>query len=354
MKHWVTVLLRRHAAHPPTYPGPRVPELRAMFDESGAATPPPVADREYRLGPVQPKDAVYAFEITEAEYNRRLTAMVYLWAEPVGVVAFAHEAMHDGVAVGRIALGPRAIHAHGAIQTDLPALGIKAGDRRIDYRLTLVNSVVQFMADELTANVKDSRVTQLAKQVEELRDRQRRAAATPDTWVIPDDNPLGAAPNPGVITKPALELWNWGHDYINQWRWGRQVHKDEGPAGFGQEIIFLGGGQWDHKPRIRPVWGTYNRLGNLDEVWFYDIWSNIHYGCVGRAAGMPLAVLTSGAGTAQAVDSGSTTGDDVIDAEGIIAGYNLYSGHRTYTVDDLLDILAAHPHWEVKIRYPKK
>jgi hypothetical protein len=50
-------------------------------------------------------------------------------------------------------------------------------------------------------------------------------------------------------------------------------------------------GDWDHKPKIaqrfhprvpggQQHWHLYGKT-----LYFYDVWSNIHYGYVGRAAG---------------------------------------------------------------------
>ena len=63
-------------------------------------------------------------------------------------------------------------------------------------------------------------------------------------------------------------------------------------------------GEWDHKPKIYArfrsptnnsrVWYTYDRV-----KYYYDIWSNIHYGYVGSAAGFDEGVLLDGAGLEQ-------------------------------------------------------
>ena len=62
---------------------------------------------------------------------------------------------------------------------------------------------------------------------------------------------------------------------------------------------------WDHKPilaaRLRKqkiFRGGWQRYGNED--YFYDIWSNIHYGYVGAACGFGFDELLGGAGLAQA------------------------------------------------------
>lgn len=60
---------------------------------------------------------------------------------------------------------------------------------------------------------------------------------------------------------------------------------------------------WDHKPIIQQKFGgVRHKQGGYD--YFYDIWSNIHYGYVGRAAGLSESVLSDGAGAEQIVSDG--------------------------------------------------
>jgi len=55
---------------------------------------------------------------------------------------------------------------------------------------------------------------------------------------------------------------------------------------------------WDHKPIIRKtIGGIWHKQGDYD--YFYDIWSNIHYGYVGMAGGLSESVLLDGAGIEQ-------------------------------------------------------
>nr|WP_153221428.1 polymorphic toxin type 44 domain-containing protein [Pseudomonas sp. SZ57] len=57
---------------------------------------------------------------------------------------------------------------------------------------------------------------------------------------------------------------------------------------------------WDHKPKIRAAFGgIWHKQGKYD--YFYDIWSNVHYGYVGRVAGFSESVLADGAGAEQIV-----------------------------------------------------
>lgn len=64
-------------------------------------------------------------------------------------------------------------------------------------------------------------------------------------------------------------------------------------------------GDWDHKPIIaarfhpRSQGGLqhWHLHGNI--LYYYEVWSNIHYGYVGRASGFSEAVLLDGAGLEQ-------------------------------------------------------
>lgn len=66
-------------------------------------------------------------------------------------------------------------------------------------------------------------------------------------------------------------------------------------------------GEWDHKPYIAKTFKfrvprsskTQERHILGDFTYYYDIWSNIHYGYVGAAAGFSESVLLDGAGLEQ-------------------------------------------------------
>lgn len=61
------------------------------------------------------------------------------------------------------------------------------------------------------------------------------------------------------------------------------------------------GGIWDHKPTLEREFGTWSCDFDKATHYYYDIWSNIHYGYVGLAAGFPEKILLGGAGVAQAM-----------------------------------------------------
>ena len=64
-------------------------------------------------------------------------------------------------------------------------------------------------------------------------------------------------------------------------------------------------GDWDHKPKIAARFrsctstgaGYWHLYGST--LYYYDVWSNVHYGYVGRAAGFSTSTLLDGAGLEQ-------------------------------------------------------
>ncbi|UVJ42885.1 polymorphic toxin type 44 domain-containing protein [Pseudomonas sp. LS1212] len=57
--------------------------------------------------------------------------------------------------------------------------------------------------------------------------------------------------------------------------------------------------EWDHKPKLEAMYNgvVWHKQGKY--VYFYDIWSNIHYGYVGIAGGLSESMLLDGAGAEQ-------------------------------------------------------
>ncbi|NJN74196.1 MAG: hypothetical protein HC799_16040 [Limnothrix sp. RL_2_0] len=62
------------------------------------------------------------------------------------------------------------------------------------------------------------------------------------------------------------------------------------------------GGKWDHKPSINPTLGLYSLDAPQGKQYFNDIWSNMHYGYIGKVAGFTEKELIGGAGLAQVID----------------------------------------------------
>ncbi|WP_448091797.1 polymorphic toxin type 44 domain-containing protein [Pseudomonas lini] len=101
---------------------------------------------------------------------------------------------------------------------------------------------------------------------------------------------------------------------------------------------------WDHKPILAKLFGgIWHKQGKYE--YFYDIWSNVHYGYVGVAGGLSESVLLDGAGVEQIGSDtwrfiknpkrfdgprrtegveGMRAWDDTPDRVSIILGMNLY------------------------------
>lgn len=88
------------------------------------------------------------------------------------------------------------------------------------------------------------------------------------------------------------------------------------------------GARWDHKPILqRMLRLTQNDRhfpiqGDPDHEYFYDIWSNIHYGYVGRAAGFTATELQLGHQM-----GGSAGHTDPMDIETVQLGIDLWNQH---------------------------
>jgi uncharacterized Zn-binding protein involved in type VI secretion len=122
---------------------------------------------------------------------------------------------------------------------------------------------------------------------------------------------------------------------------------------------------WDHKPKIQgAIGGIWHKQGGYD--YFYDIWSNIHYGYVGMAGGLSESALLDGAGVEQiASDSirkiqkweerpgphrsadieGMRAWDDAPDRVSIMIGMNLYKEYPSggLTAKIIMDKVLAVP-----------
>jgi len=122
---------------------------------------------------------------------------------------------------------------------------------------------------------------------------------------------------------------------------------------------------WDHKLTIAQQFGgPWQKQGQVD--YFYDIWSNIHYGYVGRVGGLSESVLLDGAGLEQIASDairkvqkwderkgphrsadikGMRAWDDIGDRVSISIGIKLYKQHPNggITAQMLMDEVLALP-----------
>ena len=118
---------------------------------------------------------------------------------------------------------------------------------------------------------------------------------------------------------------------------------------------------WDHKEPIRLKFNhlAVERINPKTNVtyksyhhkykkydYFYDVWSNIHYGYIGLSVGFDEKTLLSGADLAQIIDSrGMNTEDTGDDKTSVKIGFALYYKYGRYaeglTAQDILNALDA-------------
>jgi len=122
------------------------------------------------------------------------------------------------------------------------------------------------------------------------------------------------------------------------------------------------GAAWDHKPIISRRFHQRNPNGEQhwhlyrNTLYYYDVWSNVHYGYVGSAAGFSESVLLDGAGLEQIGSTllrgswprndpnirGLRAWDDIQDRAGIELGIKLYHLHPSgLTAQVLLNSILA-------------
>lgn len=97
-------------------------------------------------------------------------------------------------------------------------------------------------------------------------------------------------------------------------------------------------GEWDHKPKIEELLGItspnkldpnhyFQQPGTKRSV-LYDIYSNIHYGYIGRLSGMPTDTLVWGA-TLGTAETGQNDDGDLITMRGGAALFDKYGPNMT-------------------------
>jgi Bacterial toxin 44 len=117
---------------------------------------------------------------------------------------------------------------------------------------------------------------------------------------------------------------------------------------------------WDYKRFLRSTYGEWSADSVSGYSYNFDIWSNVHYGYVGRAAGFSAWTLKAGAGAAQQAAGTSPDGywsrrfdtigdadflaafDDPKDQVAIEVGVGLWETYAlAMTLTNLLDSVRA-------------
>lgn len=108
-------------------------------------------------------------------------------------------------------------------------------------------------------------------------------------------------------------------------------------------------------PQTQVVYKSYYHKYK-DYDYYYDVWSNIHYGYVGLSVGFDENTLLNGADLAQVIDSkGGNAEDTGDDKTSIKIGFALYYKYGRYaeglTAQDILDALDAALMTESKLKH---
>jgi hypothetical protein len=105
---------------------------------------------------------------------------------------------------------------------------------------------------------------------------------------------------------------------------------------------------WDHKPKLKAMLNLgpdfhFPIEGDPDHEYYYDIWSNIHYGYVGRAAGIAGSTLQWGAAR-----GGAAGKNDPMDVATIDLGILLWERYGLHLTQKAMhnEILLHMAHWQ--------
>lgn len=166
------------------------------------------------------------------------------------------------------------------------------------YVSTDVMAVVDFIQGEMASNLKSQAFIAIQKSVQYSEELNKSVLTSAYAFTATDgtstDLAAAIASAGGVEDINALRL------FINQVGYDRP---------------------WDHKAAIQRNFGDWSLDASRGIDYYFDIWSNIHYGWIGRAAGFSEGRLLDAAGIAQALHDGKT--GDVIKAIAKSAGREL-------------------------------
>ena len=134
----------------------------------------------------------------------------------------------------------------------------------------MMEELADYIAGEMNKNIGDPAVLEMRKLIDYDHDSAAKEFAR-----LPWPARMNGPPDFASIAKAkkvaAAAIWT------------RKVGQDQ---------------EWDHKPKLRQLFpGVRHKQGKYD--YYYDIWSNVHYGYVGIIGGLSESVLLDGAGAEQ-------------------------------------------------------
>lgn len=145
-----------------------------------------------------------------------------------------------------------------------------------------MEELASYIAGEMNRNIHDPAVLEMKKLINYDPDLAAKQFAK-----LPMLARLGGPPNFSSIAK--------AHKVAAAAIWTRKVGQNQ---------------EWDHKPKLKALFnGTFwHKQGKY--MYFYDIWSNIHYGYIGIIGGLSESVLLDGAGAEQIASDALRKGEE--------------------------------------------
>jgi hypothetical protein len=175
--------------------------------------------------------------------------------------------------------------------------------KKVDYGRW--NVTINFMYNEMITNAKSAKVA-------EIRDMLTGARAARVFPIMGEPGERSA--RAGMVMSDTLQA-------ALRWR-----------------DLVKSGARWDHKPKLRQMLGLSSDLhfaiqGDATHEYYYDIWSNIHFGYVGRAAGFTGSLLQWGAAR-----GGAAGRNDPVDIETTQIGIDLWDRYGTKLTQSQLNL----------------
>ena len=354
ISYWLTVKVKTGQAPQITHDTPVT--LKVFFDENHNDDKNDVKLRvklyaEYSsITPIRKSSGQqrFDFQITEREYNAS-TFTLYIWGEPYGYVAFRNNLDKDHRAAGRLRIPSGDCKKGGLID---PPPNSQKDDLQIICECDAVQSVVNYMADEMNNNLNSP----LFNDIKSTMDNAKNEKKIED--ISPAYRALRETKNPYTVFDPPLITPSVIDDTISRFNFACLVHTNAiNSSNFSERLssetqhVAVCWGKfktyssiWDHKPKIYPIWGAKNRLGNADHLFYYDIWSNMHYGFIGKKLGFDDLTLFHGGAYAQRADHKNATDDDPKDKAATKEGIML-SNKEHISIDDLINVVEKHYDW---------
>lgn len=189
--------------------------------------------------------------------------------------------------------------------------------------------VAEYIVNEIKKNVKSQTAEQIRFLIEHDTYLKRLSDWNKAPWCVK----LSPPPKPDIVTASAL--------------WFQAVKT---------------GSRWDHKPKIRDGFNLHavtRPLGerNVESMryyhkykshdYFYDVWSNIHYGYVGLSVGFDESYLLLGSSIEQVRTSIDSKPDPIDDITCMKIGFSLFHQHgkfaKTLKAMDIISSLESTP-----------